>query len=127
MVRGSLAGARMGGRHLGEGGRPAPFPGAAQAGRRCLIAHLDRTPPLGFGNAVAREELAHAAIDLSDGLSGDLLAVCQESGVSAWVDGDTMPIDPGAAMLARDRGIDARDLALHGGEGYQLLLAGSVA
>ena len=126
MVTGRLGAAAMGVRLLGEGSRLATIAEDDQAARRCLVAQLDPTPPLGFGNAVAREELAHAAIDLSDGLSGDLLAVCQESGVSAWVDGDTMPIDPGAAMLARDRGIDARDLALHGGEDYQLLLAASV-
>jgi thiamine-monophosphate kinase len=61
---------------------------------------------LGFGAAVAQQGLAHAAIDLSDGLSGDLLAVCQESGVAAWLEGETMPIDPGAAMPARERGVD---------------------
>jgi thiamine-monophosphate kinase len=126
MVTGRLGAAAMGVRLLGEGLRLAAHDENDPAVRRCLVAQLDPLPPLGFGNAVARAELAHAAIDVSDGLSGDLLAVCQESGVSAWIDGYTMPIYPGAAVLARDRGLDARDLALHGGEDYQLLLAASV-
>jgi thiamine-monophosphate kinase len=126
LVTGRLGAAAMGVRLLGEGSRLETVGKDDQAARRCLMAQLDPTPPLGFGPAVAREELAHAAIDLSDGLSGDLLAVCQESGVSAWIDGDTMPIDPGTAMLARDRGVDPLGLALHGGEDYQLLLAAPV-
>jgi thiamine-monophosphate kinase len=126
MVTGRLGAAAMGARLLGEGSRLETVDKDDEAARRCLIAQLDPTPPLGFGNAAAREYLAHAAIDLSDGLSGDLLAVCQESGVSAWVDGDTMPIDPGAAVMARARGVDPLDLALHGGEDYQLLLAAPV-
>ena len=123
MVTGRLGAAAMGVRLLHEGRRLASLEEDDQAARRCLVAQLDPNPPLGFGNAIARADLAHAAIDVSDGLSGDLLAVCQESGLAAWLDGDTLPVDPGAATLARDRGLDARDLALHGGEDYQLLFA----
>jgi thiamine-monophosphate kinase len=125
LVTGRLGAAAMGVRLLAEGSRLATLGEDDQGARRCLAAQLDPAPPLGFGRAIARGNLAHAAIDVSDGLSGDLLAVCQESGVAAWLDGDTMPIDPGAAALARQRGLDALDLALHGGEDYQLLLAAS--
>jgi thiamine-monophosphate kinase len=62
-------------------------------------------------------------MDLSDGLSGDLRAMCEESDASAWLDSDSLPVDPHAASLERARGGDALSLALHGGEDYQLLFA----
>jgi len=126
VATGTLGAAAVGLRLLGDGERLGQGEGGrAQAVRRCLLAQLDPAPPLGFGQAVARDGLAHAAIDLSDGLSGDLLAVCQESGVSAWLNADTLPIDPAAATLERDRGVDPLEVALHGGEDYELLLAAS--
>jgi thiamine-monophosphate kinase len=119
LVTGTLGGAAMGLRLMEEGR------GGAQdeRERRCIAAQLDPAPPLGFGHAAARAGLAHAAIDLSDGLSGDLLNVCQESGVAAWVDAAAVPIDGGVKTLAEQRGANPLDLALHGGEDYQLLLA----
>jgi thiamine-monophosphate kinase len=95
-----------------------------EAMARCLGAQLDPDPPLGFARALGETELAHAAIDVSDGLSGDLLTLCQESEVSAWVDGSALPVDPAAVRLEREGGGDnGFSLALHGGEDYQLLLA----
>jgi thiamine-monophosphate kinase len=125
LVTGTLGAAAMGLRLFREGIRLETVGAGGQPVRFCLEAHVDPRPPLGFGNAVARADLAHAAIDLSDGLSGDLLTLCQESGVSAWVDGDALPIAPPAALLEWDRGVDPLDLALHGGEDYELLLAAS--
>jgi thiamine-monophosphate kinase len=120
VVTGTLGAAAMGLRLLGEGKRITTAGEGGGAVRHCLAAQLDPAPPLGFGNAVAGAGLAHAAIDLSVGLSGDLRAVCQESGVAAWLDAGTLPIDPAVAELG---GGDASGLALHGGEDYQLLLA----
>ncbi len=90
---------------------------------RCLRAHLDPDPPLAFGRSLAEADWAHAAMDVSDGLSGDLLAMCVESGLGARLDAAAVPIDAAAALLERARGDDAFHLALHGGEDYQLLLA----
>jgi thiamine-monophosphate kinase len=89
----------------------------------CLRAQLDPTPPLAFARALAEHEIVHAAMDLSDGLSGDLLTLCHESDVSAWIDAATVPVDPCAAQLEKEGGVDGFSLALHGGEDYQLLLA----
>ena len=94
-----------------------------EAVRHCLRAHLDPDPPLALGRALAEHDLAHAAMDLSDGLSADLLTLCEASGVSAWVDPDGVPADPHAAALEKEGGRDGFSLALHGGEDYQLLLA----
>ena len=62
-------------------------------------------------------------MDLSDGLSSDLLEICCASGVAAVIDRSLLPVDPRAAGLARASGGDPVELALHGGEDYQLLLA----
>lgn len=89
----------------------------------CLRAHLDPSPPLAFARALAEHDIVHAAMDVSDGLSGDLLALCEEGDVSCWVERSQVPLDSHAAKLERARGGDALMLALHGGEDYQLLMA----
>jgi thiamine-monophosphate kinase len=90
---------------------------------RCLRAQLDPTPPLAIGRALVDDDMARAAIDISDGLSSDLRRVCEESGVGARVLADLIPVDAAAQGLARAQGGDAFPLALHGGEDYQLLIA----
>ncbi len=96
---------------------------AAAAVAACLRAHLDPQPPLALTRALSDRELVHAAIDLSDGLSGDLAEMCQASGVNAVVDATAVPVDPNVTLLTRSRGGDGLALALHGGEDYQLLFA----
>ncbi len=54
---------------------------------------------------------ATAMIDLSDGLSVDLAHICEESRVSATITASQLPIGKGADL----------ELALHGGEDYELL------
>jgi thiamine-monophosphate kinase len=123
LVTGTLGAAALGLRLMEEGQGQHGGPVEDERQRRCLAAQLDPAPPLGFGHAVAGAGLAEAAIDVSDGLSGDLLNVCHESGVAAWMDAAAIPIDDAVRSLAEAHGADALDLALHGGEDYQLLLA----
>jgi len=59
---------------------------------------------------------ASAAIDISDGLSTDLTHLCELSGVAATLDERTLPIHARAAQRE-----NAVELALHGGEDYELL------
>jgi thiamine-monophosphate kinase len=89
----------------------------------CVRAQLDPTPPLAFARSLAEHDIVHAAMDLSDGLSGDLLTLCHESDVSAWIDSATLPVDPCAAQLEKEGGADGFSLAMHGGEDYGLLMA----
>ena len=133
VVTGSLGGAAaglsflLGGTRLGAEGilsDAGAWTGAAPDSLlTCIRAQLDPTPPLAFGRALAEHDIVHAAMDLSDGLSGDLLTLCQASDVSAWVDGSALPVDPCAAQLEKEGGTDGFSAALHGGEDYQLLLA----
>jgi thiamine-monophosphate kinase len=91
---------------------------------RCVRAHLDPTPPLSFARALSETpEMVHAMMDLSDGLSIDLMRLCAENGIGALIDPLAVPIDPAVAMIERARGGDPLPLALHGGEDYQLVLA----
>jgi len=96
---------------------------SAVAVTACLRALLDPRPPFAVARSIAERGLAHAGMDLSDGLSTDLLELCRGSGLAAVVDLSTLPVDPKAAGLARAGGGDPLELALHGGEDYQLLLA----
>ena len=77
-------------------------------------------PRVEVGLALLRRRLATASIDLSDGLSTDLAHLCRESGVGAKVNLDALPIHPLAARAAPGRSIE---MALHGGEDYELLFA----
>jgi thiamine-monophosphate kinase len=77
-------------------------------------------PRVEVGLALLRRRLATASIDLSDGLSTDLAHLCRESGVGAEVNLDALPIHPLAAQTAPGRAIE---MALHGGEDYELLFA----
>lgn len=65
--------------------------------------------------------IATAAMDLSDGLVGDLPKLAQASGLSAHVNIDRLPLS--AALRAAVSGAQAIDLALAAGDDYELLLA----
>lgn len=133
VVTGYLGAAAAGLRFLQDGARLGPegtlldaggWTGASpEALLHCLRAQLDPAPPLAFARTLAEHEIVTAAMDLSDGLSGDLLTLCQESRVSAWIDSSALPVDPCAAQLEREGGGDGFSMALHGGEDYQMLLA----
>ncbi len=72
-------------------------------------------PRLRVGQALRRRGLATACIDVSDGLSTDLGHLCDRSGVGAEIWAGAIPIH----LLAH--GPEALELALHGGEDYELL------
>jgi thiamine-monophosphate kinase len=63
---------------------------------------------------------ASAAMDVSDGLVGDLAHICEASGVGAEIEADGVPLSPAAAgMLAADRHLLAT--ILNGGDDYEIL------
>lgn len=60
-------------------------------------------------------------IDISDGLSSELLHICKESNVGCRVYEDRIPIDYQTALLAEEMQINPLTAALNGGEDYELL------
>ena len=70
--------------------------------------------------AAALREHASAAMDVSDGLAGDLAKMMRASGVSAMVETDQVPLSAAAAKAVRTSP-DLLDLALTGGDDYEIL------
>ena len=68
------------------------------------------------------EQGVKAAIDISDGLVSDLGHICQASKLGARLEVSTVPVDPAARAGFGDR---ALELALSGGEDYELLFTAS--
>src|SRR5215216_6115110 len=86
-----------------------------------LIRQLRPEPRVGWGIVLGEERLATAMIDLSDGLSSDLNCLCAASGVGALIDSSLLPIDSYVTELCGRRALDPLQLALHGGEDFELL------
>jgi thiamine-monophosphate kinase len=86
-----------------------------------IRAHLNPQPQVAAGRLLAREGLASACIDLSDGVATDLLHICRLSGLGARLDADDLPVPAGVRAVARLAGKEFWELALKGGEDYQLL------
>jgi thiamine-monophosphate kinase len=62
-----------------------------------------------------------AMIDISDGLSSDLLHICKKSNVGCQLFEERIPIDYQTAMMAETFNINVTTAALNGGEDYELL------
>jgi thiamine-monophosphate kinase len=73
-------------------------------------------------NAIAEviRENANAAMDVSDGLAGDLAKLCAASGVTAVIDAPSVPLSaPAAALLAS--GVVGIEALVSGGDDYEIL------
>jgi thiamine-monophosphate kinase len=95
---------------------PSDFAGRATA-ERLVRAHLRPEPRVDAGRLLVAHE-ASAAMDLSDGLAGDLPKILAASGVSAEIAIDRLPVIAAVRALFPDRW---EELALRGGEDFELL------
>lgn len=60
-------------------------------------------------------------IDVSDGLSSEILHICKQSGVGCNIYEDKLPFDPQFISVCEEFNLDATTIALSGGEDYELL------
>lgn len=65
--------------------------------------------------------LPTSMMDISDGLSSEILHICSQSGVSAVIHEDKLPISEASRLAAYKFELDPTALALSGGEDYELL------
>ncbi len=62
-----------------------------------------------------------AMIDISDGLSSEILHLCKNSKVGCNLYEDKIPLDPQVITVCEEFNIDSTTIALNGGEDYELL------
>lgn len=62
-----------------------------------------------------------AMIDISDGLSSEIIHLCKQSGVGCNLYEDKLPIDPQFINVCEEFNIDSTTVAINGGEDYELL------
>ena len=67
------------------------------------------------------EVLPTSMIDISDGLSSEILHLCKESGVGCDLYEEKIPLDPAVISSCEEFSLDSTLVALSGGEDYELL------
>jgi thiamine-monophosphate kinase len=115
-VTGSIGDAALG---LMLRSEPA-WAGALAEGRRSFLAdrYLNPQPRISLAETLRRH--ASAAMDVSDGLAGDLAKMTAASGVSAVIDGGSVPLSE-AVRAAIDQVPELFDRAVTGGDDYEIL------
>jgi thiamine-monophosphate kinase len=119
----------------GDGVWMAGRVGLAAAGLRALMEQRESEPGLAAAIEAWRRPVAevtagralrtvaHAAVDVSDGLARDAGHLAAASGVALVLDEDALRADPRLREAAAALGVDPLDLALGGGEDYALVAA----
>ena len=93
------------------------------AGREYLLERQLKPEPRADVIAELRELgiTPTAMMDVSDGLSSELLHICKESNVGCRVYEDRIPIDYQTAVMAEELNMNLVTAAMNGGEDYELL------
>jgi thiamine-monophosphate kinase len=92
-------------------------------GGSILGKHLDFEPRIDLARLIRDQIPIHAAMDISDGLSTDLLRMCDASHCGAVLDLAEIPVTPQAIQLSTSSGKTPAEHALGDGEDFELLLA----
>jgi thiamine-monophosphate kinase len=120
VVTGTIGDAALG-LDILKGGAAAAALAGDSAARELLIGRY-RVPEPRNALAIVMRDHAHAAMDVSDGLAGDLTKLCTASGVSAAIDGPSVPLSPAAAALVA-QGAAGLEMLISGGDDYEILCA----
>jgi thiamine-monophosphate kinase len=118
MVSGTIGDATLGLDILKNGSIAKALAGDSR-GSEMLISRY-RVPQPRNGLAQAVREYANSAMDVSDGLAGDLAKLCAASGVTAVVDAPSIPISATAASLL-SCGTVGLEALITGGDDYEIL------
>ena len=117
MVTGTIGDAALGLAVL-KGGKV--HAAASDAAARTMLVGRYRLPQPRVGLAEAVRDYASAAMDVSDGLAGDLTKLCGVSGVSTAIDLASIPLSDAARDLV-SRGVVGVEALIAGGDDYEIL------
>jgi thiamin-phosphate kinase len=105
--------------------------GMARAGLDALIKrdfsfqkliHKFKFPTAKFDAAkILAENEVFCAMDISDGLAGDAAHIAKASDISIELDFDESRLDPELVKYCKKHGLSAKEMAVSGGEDYELL------
>lgn len=88
----------------------------------CVGRQLSPVPRMDIIQALAQHKIVPTSmIDISDGISGDVLHICNRSNKGCSIYQDKLPVDTETGKIAEDFGQSAYTYALNGGEDYELL------
>ena len=118
MVTGTIGDAAVGLDILTGG--PAASALASDAAARDMLIDRYRVPQPRNGLAEAIRTHASGAMDVSDGLAGDLAKLCAASRVSAVIEVPRIPISAAAQGVLAQRAVDIEAM-ISGGDDYEIL------
>jgi thiamine-monophosphate kinase len=95
--------------------------GNKEGATKLIERHLSPSPRVELGQAIARNHCATSMIDVSDGLLIDVSHLLEESKVGARISEDRIPLSRPYQKWIRSFSRDPHQLALSGGEDYELL------
>ncbi len=120
VVSGTIGDAALGLDVLKGGMVAAALAGDVAAAK--MLVDRYRIPQPRNALAQAVREHAHAAMDVSDGLAGDLAKLCAASGVSAAIDAQSIPLSSDAGLLLKCGTVGIESI-VSGGDDYEILCA----
>ena len=106
-----------------KNGKPVPDFQPDFAGKEYLLQRQLKTEARGDIIQRLREAGIRptAMMDISDGLSSELMHICKQSGVGCRIYEKNIPIDYQTAVMAEEMNMNVTTCALNGGEDYELL------
>jgi len=112
VVAGELGAAAAGVALLRSGGK----------GGTVVAAYTRPVPRMDVVRVLARTRLVRGAIDVSDGLSSDLIHLCEAGDVGCEIHAHALPVGRGVRAFCRAHGKDSTDWTLDAGEDFALIL-----
>ena len=86
-----------------------------------VLRHLRPVPRVKEGLALASSGALRSMMDISDGIGSDLRHILEASGVGAEIDCSAIPLSAELKNYCSRNGLDPLELAIGGGEDYELL------
>lgn len=124
-VTGTLGDAALALESLEKGEFPSPL--TVEEKEYLLSRLLDPTPRAAAGRALAESGLVSAMIDVSDGLLADFGHIAEQSSFGGTIRLDALPLSPAFRAAFPSYPASCHDLALAGGEDYELIFTAPAA